>query len=245
MEKYVVITAGGKGERMQSSVPKQLMEIAGKPILLHVFDRFLAYSDNLHFVLVLPKAHLGTWKSICHRYHLTTPHTVTENGPTRFHSVKNGLRHVPLNVLVAIHDGARPLVSVETISTAFFFAEKMGNAVPVTTITESVRIKDKALSTPLPRDRVKVVQTPQVFHSAQIKKAYELSYQESFTDDATVLEASGESIYLTEGNAENIKVTSPPDRLIAEALLSKNTRASSGSPPDPADRNISPDPFSP
>ncbi len=224
MDKYVVITAGGKGERMQSSVPKQLMDIAGKPMLLHVFERFLAYSANLRFVLVLPEAQHGEWESIRHRYHLTTPHTVTGNGPTRFHSVKNGLKHVPHNVLVAIHDGARPLVSVETISTAFFFAEKMGNAVPVTGITDSVRIKDNALSTSLPRDRVKVVQTPQCFRSTQIKKAYDVSYQESFTDDATVLEASGERVYLTEGNTENIKITLPSDHLIAEALLSKKTR---------------------
>lgn len=224
MEKYVVITAGGKGKRMQSSVPKQLMEIAGKPMLLHVFERFLAYSDSLRYVLVLPEAYHGEWKSICNRYHFTTPHTVTGNGPTRFHSVKNGLKHVPHNALVAIHDGARPLVSVETISTAFFFAEKMGNAVPVTAITESVRIKDQALSTPLPRERVKVVQTPQCFRSTQIKKAYDVSYQESFTDDATVLEASGERVYLTDGNTENIKITSPSDKIIAEALLSENTR---------------------
>ncbi len=208
---------------MQSSIPKQLMDIAGKPMLLHVFDRFLAYSAELRFVLVLPDAFHGEWESICHRYNLTTPHTLTGNGPTRFHSVKNGLKHVPNNAMVAIHDGARPLVSVETISTAFFFAEKMGNAVPVTTITESVRIKDKALSTPLPRDRVKVVQTPQCFRSTQIKKAYDVSYQESFTDDATVLEASGERVYLTDGNKENIKITSPSDRLIAEALLSGNS----------------------
>jgi len=224
MEKYVVITAGGKGERMQSSVPKQLMDIAGKPMLLHVFERFLAYSAELRFVLVLPEAHHSEWESICHRYKLTTPHTLTGNGPTRFHSVKNGLKHVPHNALVAIHDGARPLVSVETISTAFFFAEKMGNAIPVISVNESVRIKDKALSTPISRDRVKLVQTPQCFRSTQIKKAYDISYQESFTDDATVLEASGERVYLTEGNIENIKVTTPSDRLIAEAMISKNNR---------------------
>jgi 2-C-methyl-D-erythritol 4-phosphate cytidylyltransferase len=219
MEKYVLITAGGSGTRMGAEKPKQFIELAGKPILMHSFYPFLRFSASLHFVLALPEAHMDAWQQLCRQYRFFTQHQLVISGPTRFHSVKNGLRHVPDDALVAIHDGVRPLVSPETISRVFHHAEKYGNAVPVITPGESVRIAEKAHSHSFPRSRVRLVQTPQCFHSSQIKKAYNQSYREEFTDDAGVLETQGERIFMVEGDKENIKITTPEDLRYAEALL--------------------------
>ncbi len=226
MHKQVLITAGGAGRRMGSSLPKQLMPLGGRPLLFHVFEQFLRYSPELRFVLVLPEAAHEPWKALCleHRFHGN--HELVEGGPTRFHSVKNGLKLIPTNCLVAIHDGVRPLVSLETISRVFQFAEKFGNAIPVVGVNDSVRIREQASSHPLPREHIRLVQTPQCFHSDLIREAYNCNYHETFTDDASVLESAGERLFLTDGNYENIKVTTPADFVVAEAFLRHLSRKS-------------------
>lgn len=220
MQKYALITAGGTGSRMQSDIPKQFLELKGKPVLLRTFEAFLSYAPDIYFILVLPEAYHEQWDQICKKYSFHTQCKLAVSGPTRFHSVKNGLKYVPDNVLLAIHDGVRPLVSRETISGVYTFAMKFGNAIPVVKINESVRITEHAHSSPLHRERIRVVQTPQCFRSEIIKKAYNQSFRDIFTDDASVLESEGERLYLVEGNPENIKITTPYDLRLAEALLS-------------------------
>lgn len=220
-KKYTLITAGGAGVRMKASLPKQFMEVCGKPLILHTLSVFLRYAPDMHFVIVLPSEQMDYWQQLCEKYRFNSG-MVAEGGPTRFHSVKNGLRQVPDDALVAIHDAVRPLVSLETISRGFHFAARYGNAIPVVSLNESVREVDHALSKSVDRQKYRLVQTPQVFSAKLIKEAYRVNYQESFTDDASVLESAGHRIFLVDGNRENIKITEPLDLILAEALLKQS-----------------------
>lgn len=218
MKRYVLILAAGEGKRMNAELPKQFIGLKGKPLLMHTFGAFCLF-DDMEFVLVLNEHWIDTWKQLCQNHHFSIPHQVVEGGPMRFHSVKSGLKYIPDGALVAIHDGARPLVSKETIGRCFEMAVKKGNAVPTMSISESVREIDGALNRPVNRDKIKIVQTPQVFHSSFIRKAYNQPYNEKFTDDATVLESIGEQIHLVEGNPENFKITTVNDLIVAERLM--------------------------
>ncbi len=221
MKKVVLITSGGTGSRTNLNIPKQFAELKGKPLLMYSFYTFLRFSPDIEFVLVLADNQISDWNKLCEKYHFNVYHKVIPGGPARFHSVKNGLKHVEKGVLVAIHDGARPLVSLETISRVFNFAERYGNAVPVVDVIESVRMVENVHNSPIDRNKLKIVQTPQCFKSDIIKDAYNQNYDEKFTDDATVLESRGYKIFLTEGNTENIKITTASDFKIAEAILPK------------------------
>ena len=226
MQKHVLIAAGGIGKRMEGERPKQFVLLAGKPLILHAVDTFLKYDPNIRFVIVLPEQLQQQWEEICHKNSIHIRQTLAFGGPTRFHSVKSGLTHIPDNTLVAVHDAARPLVSLDIIARVYNIAEKFGNAVPVSEIFDSVRITDHSKSSPLPRERLKLVQTPQCFRSDLLKKAYNKNYTESFTDDATVLEADGARLYLVEGHTSNIKITTPTDLAIAKALIRSNENLS-------------------
>ncbi len=219
MQKHVLIAAGGKGTRMDTAQPKQFMMLAGKPLLVHVFETFQKYDPNIGFVLVLPEKMHAEWAGLCRTHGIYAHHEVAISGPNRFYSVKNGLKHIPDNALVAIHDSARPLVSLTLIARVFNIAEKFGNAIPVIETFDSVRLADHAMSSPLPRERVKLVQTPQCFKSNIIKNAYNHNYQESFTDDASVLEATGERLFLVDGCRKNIKITTKTELAMAEGLV--------------------------
>lgn len=219
LPKYVIITAGGSGVRMNTPRPKQFIPLLGKPVLMHTLEAFYRFDPDIHIILVLPLSQIPYWKQLCAEHHFSVPFQITEGGPERFHSVKNGLKLTANDGVVAIHDGVRPLVSGKTINEAFYFAEKFGNAIPVIPVTESVRRVENACNKPEDRNTLRLVQTPQCFMAVTIKKAYQVNYHESFTDDASVLEQTGERIFLCEGNRENIKITTPADILIAEALL--------------------------
>ena len=219
MEFYIIIVAGGKSERFGISIPKQFVEVAGKPLILHTFDAFGDYFDTAHFVLVLPEMEIGRWKHIAHHFNFTLPYTLIEGGPTRFHSVKNGLEAVPDNSLVAIHDASRPLVSNTTIKNCIRTATLHGNAVPVVPVVDSIRKIENGISETLDRNKLFSVQTPQVFNSKLIKTAYNRVYNDIFTDDASVAEASGHQIFTVEGNHENIKITRPADLGFAAYVL--------------------------
>lgn len=224
LAKYAIITAGGSGVRMNTPLPKQFIPLLGKPVLMHTIEAFFNHDPNIHFILVLPLSQIPYWEELCREHKFSIPVQTTAGGPERFHSVKNGLKLVPDNAIVAIHDGVRPLVSQKTISETFYFAEKFGNAIPVVSVTESVRVVENAFNKPMDRSTLRLVQTPQCFRAATIKKAYLVNYHESFTDDASVLEKSGERLFLCEGNRENIKITTPADLRIAEAVLIQKTR---------------------
>jgi 2-C-methyl-D-erythritol 4-phosphate cytidylyltransferase len=220
MDLYVVIVAGGSGKRMGMDTPKQFLELAGRPVLMHTIERFREFNDSIEIITVLPENQLRFWNELQKKYSFTVPHTLVKGGYRRFISVQNGLEFVNSPGLVAIHDGVRPLVNLETIKRCFEAAEKFGNAIPVVSPADSLRIETDSGNTRVDRMNIKQVQTPQVFDAEKIKKAYLQDFDPSFTDDATVLEKTGEEIHLVEGNRENIKITNPEDLFIAQTLLS-------------------------
>jgi 2-C-methyl-D-erythritol 4-phosphate cytidylyltransferase len=219
-QNYVIIVAGGSGKRMDADIPKQFLLLNGKPVLMHTCETFYSFSNALSLIIVLPEEHITTWESLCKTHRFTIPHQIIKGGPERFYSVNNALQTLPHNEsLVAIHDGVRPLVSHETIQTAFDAAQQYGNAIPVIPVIESVREQTSTGNHIVDRSRLQLIQTPQVFKCNLICKAYEQGYSSSYTDDASVLEKMGEKIILTKGNPENIKITRPIDLIIAEALI--------------------------
>jgi 2-C-methyl-D-erythritol 4-phosphate cytidylyltransferase len=219
MELYVVIVAGGSGKRMGAEMPKQFLELAGRPVLMHTIERFKKFNDSIEIITVLPENQLRFWLDLQKKHSFSVPHTLVKGGSNRFQSVKNGLEFVNSPGLVAIHDGVRPFVSIDTIKKCFETAEKLGNAIPSISPTESLRIVKGENTVPVSRFEIKQIQTPQVFKADLIKKAYLQDYSCDFSDDATVLEKTGVKINLIEGNRENIKITNPEDLLISDALL--------------------------
>lgn len=204
---------------MKSAIPKQFIELQGKPLLMHTIHKFFQTVKDLNIIVVLAKEHQDQWKSLCRKHQFTIIHSVAEGGDTRYASVKNGLKEVPANVVVGIHDAARPFVSKSTILNVYEEAILTGNASPAIPLTDSIRrIKGKE-NIAVDRSDYRIIQTPQCFHSHLIKNAFEKPYQPEFTDDATVLEAFGEKIHLIEGNHENIKITTPQDLILAEELI--------------------------
>ena len=216
---WVIIVAGGAGSRMKANMPKQFLEICGKPILMHTITAFIDACEGVHPVVVLCPSQLKRWQKLCRVHNFTLPHKIAKGGSTRFHSVKNGLSLLPDAGLVAVHDGVRPLASKETITNCFLDAAKYGCAVPAVSVSDSVREVSDKTNRMLDRSTLRLIQTPQVFDVGLLKKAYEQEYTMSFTDCASVFESAGNVIHLTEGNADNIKITTSHDFLIAEALM--------------------------
>ena len=219
MDLYVVIVAGGSGKRMGMDTPKQFMELAGKPVLMHTIERFRQFNGTIEIITVLPENQLRYWTELQKKYSFDVPHTLVKGGAHRFISVKNGLKFVNAPGLVAIHDGVRPLVRLETIQRCFDAATEHGNAIPVISPADSLRLLKDGNNIPVSRMNVKQVQTPQVFDAEIIKKAYQQEYDTAFTDDATVIEKAGHKVIMVEGNRENIKITNPEDLFIAQTLL--------------------------
>jgi 2-C-methyl-D-erythritol 4-phosphate cytidylyltransferase len=219
MNLFAVIVAGGSGKRMGLGTPKQFLELGGRPVLMHTIERFKEYNSSIEIITVLPENQLRHWTELQKKYTFDVPHTLVKGGAHRFISVKHGLEFVQGPGLVAIHDGVRPLVRLETIKRCFEAAEKFGNAIPVVNPSDSVRYLDGDSNRYMNRLNVMQVQTPQVFDIELIRRAYRQEYDTSFTDDATVVEKTGVSIHLVEGNRENVKITNPEDLLIAQTLM--------------------------
>lgn len=215
----IIIVAGGTGSRMNPDIPKQFLPLDGLPVLMHTINAFLKFDPSARIIIALPREFYSFWNTLCLKYNFQVRHEFTEGGETRTQSVKNALALIPASGYTAIHDAVRPLVSEGTIRRAFKDAKIFGNAVPVIPVNESVRRTKGKSSTAIPRDTLYIVQTPQVFRTGLIKKAYSSVGRDDYTDDATVLETTGENIHLSEGNRENIKITYPNDLLIAEVLL--------------------------
>jgi 2-C-methyl-D-erythritol 4-phosphate cytidylyltransferase len=186
---------------------------------MHTIERFKSFNESIEIITVLPENQLRHWVELQAKYKFSVPQTIVKGGSARFYSVRNGLQFVNEPGLVAIHDGVRPFVTLETIKKCFETAEKLGNAIPAITIAESLRMVTDDGSHPINRLHVRQIQTPQVFNAGLLKKAYRQEYKVEFTDDATVLENIGEKINLVEGNRENIKITNPEDLVISKALL--------------------------
>jgi 2-C-methyl-D-erythritol 4-phosphate cytidylyltransferase len=220
MNEYVIIVAGGNGSRMNSDIPKQYLKINNKPILIHTIQRFYDYNSSIKVICCVHKNYIKEVSNMMSHYFSDKKIMITEGGETRFHSVKNGLNQInETEALVAIHDAARPLVSVVTIQKAFESAKNNGSGIPVVSVNESIRLIENNNSKAVNRNDYKIVQTPQCFKTGLIKNAFEVEYNHSFTDDATVFEHAGHEVILTEGNPENIKITLPNDLIIAESLI--------------------------
>ena len=216
----ILIVAGGRGTRMGGPQPKQFLELAGRPVLMHTLEAFDRWDASARLIVVLPEDQIDTWKRLCEAHVFSRIHRVVAGGETRFHSVRNGLGAVASDGLIAVHDGVRPLVAPSVIAACFAAAADGGAAVPVVPVVESVREVDAdGGSRPVDRTRLRVVQTPQVFRADVLRAAYRLPYDPRFTDDASVVEASGVAVRLVPGNRENIKLTTPMDLLLAEQLM--------------------------
>ena len=218
MKKYAVIVAGGSGTRMGNVTPKQFLLLKGKAVLWYTMDSFLRAYDDMHIILVLPKDHLKKGEKIINQLNAEGSVTMVEGGNTRFDSVKKGLQQVKESSVVFVHDGVRCLISVPLIRRCYNQAIDKGSAIPAVTATDSIRIIKDGTHYVNDRQQVRIIQTPQTFLSNIILPAFEQAYKEGFTDEATVVEAFGSPIYLTEGEYDNIKITRPIDLLIAERI---------------------------
>lgn len=222
-KEYALIVAGGKGTRIKTKLPKQFLELKGKPILLRTIEAFCRYSEKIEIVLVLPEDDFEIWEAICKKFSFNKPIVLQKGGETRFQSVKNGLSKIEGPGLVAIHDGVRPLVSEDIIGASFHLAAVHQSAVAAVRLKDSIRMTDQDNTKAVDRSRFRLIQTPQTFDIALIKQAYEMKEDASLTDDASVAERSGHVISLFEGSYENIKITTPEDLIIAEALLNSKS----------------------
>ncbi len=214
----VIIVAGGKGLRMGGDIPKQFIPIGGRPVLMRTIERFREYSAGLLIVVVLPKEQQDYWRDLCKKYDFRVDYVLADGGETRFHSVKNGLALIPdtADGVVGVHDGVRPFPSVEVIAACYDEARRSGAVIPVTPVVETLRhISGRNVL----RSDYMLVQTPQTFDIALLKRAFLQPYTEAFTDDASVVEAYGHAVTTVEGNRENIKITTPFDLKIAETLV--------------------------
>ncbi len=218
----VIIVAGGSGRRMKTKIPKQFLPIGGLPVLMRTIQVFYDFCEKTQIIIVLPKTQIDYWKQLCLDYKFNIKHTIVEGGSERFFSVKNGIDKITSQSgIVAIHDGVRPLVEAATIQRGVETALKHKTAVPVVPENNSVRIVEAEESRHFDRNKIRIVQTPQIFDINLIKDAYELPFSSLFTDDASVVEKFGEKIYLFDGNMENIKITTKFDLNFANFLLSQ------------------------
>ena len=217
LKRYAIIVAGGSGSRMNSELPKQFLLIKNKPILMHTIEKFSM--ENIEIILVLNVDYHEYWKNLCEKYTFEIPHTLVKGGRNRYDSVKNALPLIKEKSLVAVHDAVRPLVKKDKILTAYKTAEELGNAILAVSSRDTTRRVQNGASVVVPRHEIYLIQTPQIFKSEILIKAYKEAFRNEFTDDASVVERLGETIHFVEGDFSNIKITFPDDLLIAEALL--------------------------
>jgi 2-C-methyl-D-erythritol 4-phosphate cytidylyltransferase len=221
MQKYAVIVAGGSGKRMGTEIPKQFLLLKGKPVLFYTIEAFLKAFAEIKIILVLPEEHLELGKEIVDGYFDAKQIQITQGGETRFHSVSNGLKLIEEESIIFVHDGVRCLVSDELIHRCYQTAMETGSAIPVIDCKDSVRMITADGNEPVDRTKLKLVQTPQTFHSKILLPAFAIDYKERFTDEANVVEAFGLKVTLVQGEDTNIKITNPVDLMIAENILEK------------------------
>ena len=219
MKKIAVIVAGGKGTRMNSELPKQFMLLKNKPVLYYTINAFLSAYDDIEIILVLPVEHIGKGQEIIDGYFDRSRFRLCEGGRSRFHSVQSGLALVNEESIIFVHDGVRCLLSSSLIKKCYEAAIEYGNAIPAIDSKDSLRIITSNGNKILKRNKVKLIQTPQTFHSKILLPAFKIDYKDTFTDEASVVEAFGLKVNLIEGEENNIKITTPLDILLAENLL--------------------------
>ncbi len=219
MKKYGVIVAGGTGNRMKEPLPKQFLLLNKKPVLFYSIEKFLAAYDDLEIILVLPELHISKGREIIDAWFDNSRIRICEGGPTRFHSVQNGLALIDAESIIFVHDAARCLLTQDIITRSYDAAVEFGTAIPVIPVKDSIRYITENGNVSLDRNNAVVVQTPQTFHSKIILPAYKIDYKEKFTDEASVVEAYGLKVHLIKGEENNFKITNPADLMLAERLL--------------------------
>ncbi len=217
----VIITAGGIGKRMGTSLPKQFLLLAGEPILMRTLQQLNNFLPSAQIIITLPEEWKTEWEKLCNKYSCHIPHEIISGGEERFHSVKNALNKCK-GEIVFIHDGVRPLVTIETINRGLEAIQYHNAAVPFLPIQESLRKVENDRNQNVNRAQYAVIQTPQVFKTKEIVSAYEVNFAPSFTDDASVMEQAGHHIHLFEGNKENVKITQQSDLALAEFYWSQH-----------------------
>jgi 2-C-methyl-D-erythritol 4-phosphate cytidylyltransferase len=230
-EKYVVIMAAGSGSRMGAELPKQFLEIDGKPILQRTIEVFLEAVPGIKVVTVLPDDYVDYWKSLCLDRNFICPQVLVKGGITRFHSVRNALDKVPEGAVVAVHDAVRPLVTEAFVKTMFEKAETAPALIPVLPCVDTMKVlemkKINGVDTLVTKEGQTVdrsvlyaAQTPQIFHSEMLKEAYGQAFDTAFTDDASVVLKYGKNLSYLIGERFNIKLTTQDDLVLAKAILS-------------------------
>jgi len=214
-----VIVAGGQGTRMGTAIPKQFLELDGKPVLFHTINAFITALPQVHIVLVLPQQQISYAQMVLQAFPERIDLTIVAGGSTRFHSVQNGLKDIPEDAIIMVQDGVRPLAGTALIRRCFDEAVEKGSAIPAIPVADSMRIVKNDTSEPVDRSKLRIIQTPQTFRASILLPAMQQAYSEAFTDEASVVEAFGQTVHLTEGERSNIKITTPEDMVIAEALL--------------------------
>jgi len=220
-KKYVLIVAGGKGVRTGWDLPKQFLLLNGRPVLMHTITAFYDYDPQIHVILVLPEDYTAYWSKLCTDFKFDIPCRIVTGGATRFQSVRKGLEMVERGALVGVHDGVRPLVDRSLIAKVYETAAAQKAAYPVIPLIDSLRELDSDdHSHAVERAKYRLVQTPQVFWSDILIDAYKQEYNEAFTDDVSVVEATQTlRPVMVEGSQENIKITAAVDLMVAETLL--------------------------
>lgn len=206
---------------MGSSIPKQFLSLKDRPLLYYSLKSFLEAYDDLQIILVLPAAFTDVGEEIIDAYFDKERIKITSGGDTRFESVKNGLRLIREESIIFVHDAVRCLVSTDLIHRCYEVALQTGSAIPVIPAKDSIRLVNDEGSEIIDRTKVRLVQTPQTFHSKILLPAYEIDYKDKFTDEASVVETYGLKVSLTEGEETNIKITGPIDLVIAENILNQ------------------------
>jgi 2-C-methyl-D-erythritol 4-phosphate cytidylyltransferase len=218
-KKYVIIAAAGFGTRMNSQVPKQFLLLAGIPVIVHTIQSFIRVWHDAEFIVALPEEEFPRWEKIRKKFLKKISIRITKGGATRFHSVKNALKLIKEDGIVAVQDACRPFVSEELITKCYQMVREKGNAVPAIDLKDSIREVMKEGTKHRSRQKYKIIQTPQCFGADVLKKAYQQNFEEAFTDDAAVVESTGAKIYLVEGDQVNFKITTPFDLSLAEKIF--------------------------
>lgn len=225
-KRYLVVTAGGSGTRMGSALPKQFLDLGGRAVLQRTIERFLEACPDIKVITVLPEGHIAWWRRYCRERGFNCPQRLVHGGFTRFHSVKNALAYVPDGAVVAVHDAVRPLLSPALIRAMFERMDTVRGLIPVVPSVDTLAVLDKDPDGTLrdsgekvDRTRIFGAQTPQMFWSEDLKAAYNQGFDRTFTDDASVARRYGVPLSYIAGERNNIKLTTPEDLSLAEAIL--------------------------
>ncbi len=218
MKRVVILAAGGKGLRMDADIPKQFILFNNKPVLFHTIEAFFKFDQNISIIIVLPDNYLNYWQKLVSDFSFDVPHKVVTGGETRYNSVKNALSFVENFDLVAVHDAVRPFITSIFLQKLFYVAQKNGSAVPIVSVSDTIREINESQTKVLRRENIFMVQTPQVFFKEWLINAYNIQYSDEITDDAMLLEKAGYKLTFVEGLKYNIKITTPEDLFLANCI---------------------------